>query len=343
MILSPPETHERYLRAALDARLHVLCEKPLIWGGTDFARRGRELVDGFRARGLLLEENCQWPQVLDAFRALHPGWDGGPPRELRNAARTRRAGRRRAARCALAPALASCRLSAPTPIRTSKTIRFERRAGAPETLRVDVRLPRAARAGGVQRRSARRRAGAATRGARDRRPPRRAPDPSPGLPHGARGRRARGSAARSAHATPGGVRDAVCAPRLRASSPPDPDADRAPAGVARTRWLTPSRPNSSITRADDRKGERMHAIHDFTAKLRQPSLAPQLEAYLEWRRALQARPRTRRARPGAAGPRADVHQPGPDHGLQLQVHALRRLGHAEHAATSTRSRSSGTA
>jgi wyosine [tRNA(Phe)-imidazoG37] synthetase (radical SAM superfamily) len=32
----------------------------------------------------------------------------------------------------------------------------------------------------------------------------------------------------------------------------------------------------------------MHAIHDFTAKLRQPSLAPQFEAYLAWRRALQA-------------------------------------------------------
>ena len=31
-----------------------------------------------------------------------------------------------------------------------------------------------------------------------------------------------------------------------------------------------------------------HAIHDFTSKLRQPSLAPQFEAYLEWRRALQA-------------------------------------------------------
>lgn len=32
----------------------------------------------------------------------------------------------------------------------------------------------------------------------------------------------------------------------------------------------------------------MHAIHDFTGKLRQPSLAPQFEAYLEWRRALAA-------------------------------------------------------
>jgi sulfatase maturation enzyme AslB (radical SAM superfamily) len=32
----------------------------------------------------------------------------------------------------------------------------------------------------------------------------------------------------------------------------------------------------------------MHAIHDFTAKLRQPSLAGQLEAYVEWRRALES-------------------------------------------------------
>lgn len=36
----------------------------------------------------------------------------------------------------------------------------------------------------------------------------------------------------------------------------------------------------------------MHAIHDFTAKLRQPSLSTQLEAYVGWRRALdQARGR----------------------------------------------------
>jgi pyruvate-formate lyase-activating enzyme len=30
----------------------------------------------------------------------------------------------------------------------------------------------------------------------------------------------------------------------------------------------------------------VHAIHDFTSKLRQPSMAPQVEAYVEWRRAL---------------------------------------------------------
>jgi sulfatase maturation enzyme AslB (radical SAM superfamily) len=32
----------------------------------------------------------------------------------------------------------------------------------------------------------------------------------------------------------------------------------------------------------------MHAIHDFTSKLLQPSLAPQLETYVEWRRALES-------------------------------------------------------
>ena len=31
----------------------------------------------------------------------------------------------------------------------------------------------------------------------------------------------------------------------------------------------------------------MHAIHDFTAKLRQPSVAAQLQSYVEWRRALE--------------------------------------------------------
>jgi predicted dehydrogenase len=77
-ILTPPDAHERYLRAALEARLHVLCEKPLVWG-RDMAARARELVDAFAARGLLLVENCQWPYTLPAFAALHPGALDRPP------------------------------------------------------------------------------------------------------------------------------------------------------------------------------------------------------------------------------------------------------------------------
>jgi predicted dehydrogenase len=79
-ILSPSETHERYLEAALDARLHVLCEKPLIWGGAGLAARARAIEARFRAAGLGLRECCQWPYTLPAYRALHP--DAGPPRSF---------------------------------------------------------------------------------------------------------------------------------------------------------------------------------------------------------------------------------------------------------------------
>ena len=81
-ILSPAETHERYLRAALEAGLHVLCEKPLVWGGADPARRAGEIVAKFRRAGLLLAENCQWPSVLGAFECLHPQVIGAGPRRF---------------------------------------------------------------------------------------------------------------------------------------------------------------------------------------------------------------------------------------------------------------------
>jgi predicted dehydrogenase len=72
-ILSPSETHERYLEAALEARVAVLCEKPLLWNGAGLARRALHLAERFAAAGLLLRESCQWPYTLAAYRALHPG------------------------------------------------------------------------------------------------------------------------------------------------------------------------------------------------------------------------------------------------------------------------------
>ena len=72
-ILSPSETHERYLEAALEARVHVLCEKPLLWDGPGLARRAAQLAERFAAAGLLLRESCQWPYTLPAYRALHSG------------------------------------------------------------------------------------------------------------------------------------------------------------------------------------------------------------------------------------------------------------------------------
>lgn len=78
-VLSPPTTHEAHLEAALASGLHVLCDKPLLWGGAALEARGAALAEGFRSRGLLLFENCQWPFTLPAFRALHPDAPPGPP------------------------------------------------------------------------------------------------------------------------------------------------------------------------------------------------------------------------------------------------------------------------
>jgi predicted dehydrogenase len=82
-ILSPAETHEAYLDLAAHRGLAALCEKPLVWGGHDLARRAAARVAAFRERGLLLYENCQWPFALPAFERLHPGSLAAPPRRFR--------------------------------------------------------------------------------------------------------------------------------------------------------------------------------------------------------------------------------------------------------------------
>jgi hypothetical protein len=78
-ILSPAETHAAYLEAAVEAGLHVLCEKPFVWGEADLAGRARGIVDAFAQRRLELFENCLWPYTLPAFAALHPGSLDAPP------------------------------------------------------------------------------------------------------------------------------------------------------------------------------------------------------------------------------------------------------------------------
>ena len=83
VILSPAETHERFLVAAARSGLHVLCEKPLVWGGGDPLARARTCVGAFREKGLLIAENCQWPWTLPAFRELHPGLPAAAPGSFR--------------------------------------------------------------------------------------------------------------------------------------------------------------------------------------------------------------------------------------------------------------------
>lgn len=71
-ILTPPEYHAEYLELALRASCHTVCEKPLLWGGRT-ADRVAALVERFAERGLILAENCQWPDTLIAYDALYPG------------------------------------------------------------------------------------------------------------------------------------------------------------------------------------------------------------------------------------------------------------------------------
>ncbi|MCC7399380.1 MAG: Gfo/Idh/MocA family oxidoreductase [Planctomycetes bacterium] len=76
VVAAPVPAHLAGLQAALAAGVPCLCEKPLVdWRD---AAAGQRLVAGFRERGLLLVENCQWPFVLPAFFALYPERIGQP-------------------------------------------------------------------------------------------------------------------------------------------------------------------------------------------------------------------------------------------------------------------------
>jgi hypothetical protein len=68
VIASPAEFHLESLRAAGEAGLAVLCEKPLVHENN--GKEGTEVVEVFARKNLALVENCQWPYVLPAFFQL---------------------------------------------------------------------------------------------------------------------------------------------------------------------------------------------------------------------------------------------------------------------------------
>jgi predicted dehydrogenase len=72
VVASPTGTHGPWLEQGLAAGCHVLCEKPILDGET---ARTMALAQAYAAAGLRLEEVCQWPWTLGAFRELHPEVD----------------------------------------------------------------------------------------------------------------------------------------------------------------------------------------------------------------------------------------------------------------------------
>jgi len=72
VIASPHATHRAWLEAAIERGLHVLCEKPLVWGDVSPSSEAQRIVERAEARGVVVFENCPWPYALPAFDALHP-------------------------------------------------------------------------------------------------------------------------------------------------------------------------------------------------------------------------------------------------------------------------------
>jgi predicted dehydrogenase len=70
IIASPATTHASYIAAAIDAGLHILCEKPFIWDQGCDCGLVEQLLNAARARGLVVAMNSQWPFVLPAYKHL---------------------------------------------------------------------------------------------------------------------------------------------------------------------------------------------------------------------------------------------------------------------------------
>lgn len=68
VIASPSGTHLSYLEWCAVAEADTLCEKPIV--DADETDRLDGVLEHFERSGATLWENCQWPQVLDAYWAL---------------------------------------------------------------------------------------------------------------------------------------------------------------------------------------------------------------------------------------------------------------------------------
>jgi len=142
LIATPSPSHPDDVRASLAAGLHVLCEKPFLWGpaqdARDLGREARELVGAFVERGLILRENCQWPETLPAFGELFPGALDAPPETFAMRLAPASIGRELIGD-ALPHALSLLQALAPAEAPRLSDIRFSTHAWDARALRVDFR------------------------------------------------------------------------------------------------------------------------------------------------------------------------------------------------------------
>ena len=70
-ICSPSDSHFEHLTLALDANLHVFCEKPFIWSAElAAAPQVKTILRRFAAKQLVVHLNTQWVYTLPSFMAL---------------------------------------------------------------------------------------------------------------------------------------------------------------------------------------------------------------------------------------------------------------------------------
>ena len=80
IIAAPVPVHLESLRAVCGTGVAVLCEKPLGMPSQEEALYA--VLDDFLAAKQLLLENCQWPEVVPAWRGLYPSRVAEPVREV---------------------------------------------------------------------------------------------------------------------------------------------------------------------------------------------------------------------------------------------------------------------
>lgn len=81
-ICTPFESHLEQLQQVLDAGVHCLCEKPIIWGAENNIAETKKIVDGYFHNKQYLSLVTQWPFTLDAFNKLYPQVKNQPVTEF---------------------------------------------------------------------------------------------------------------------------------------------------------------------------------------------------------------------------------------------------------------------